>query len=73
LKAAFPFVLGGKLMHNMPFAGTVCNYLELTQEQFWVAMARRNYLWPYKPDGSAADVHELPGLLSQTVEGEAST
>lgn len=51
-------------------AGTVCDYSELSQEQFWVAMARRNCLWPYKSDGSAADVHMLPGLLPQTVEGE---
>jgi hypothetical protein len=50
-------------------AGTVCDYSELSQEQFWVAMARRNYLWPYKADGTAADIHELPSLLPQTVEG----
>lgn len=53
------------------YAGTVCDYSELSQEQFWVAMARRNYLWPHKPDGTAADGHELPGLLPQTVEGLA--
>ncbi|KAF6256950.1 ParB/Sulfiredoxin [Scenedesmus sp. NREL 46B-D3] len=53
------------------YAGTVCDYSELSQEQFWVAMARRNCLWPFRSDGSAADVHMLPGLLPQTVEGLA--
>eukprot|EP00882_Tetradesmus_deserticola_P033200 GHRQ01037904.1.p1 GENE.GHRQ01037904.1~~GHRQ01037904.1.p1 ORF type:complete len:230 (+),score=45.40 GHRQ01037904.1:131-820(+) len=51
-------------------AGTVCDYSELTQEQFWVAMARHNYLWQYKPDGSAVSLSELPGLLPHTIEGE---
>lgn len=52
--------------------GTVCDYSELTQEQFWVAMARRNYLWGHTPDGSPIDLKELSSQLPSTVEGNVS-
>eukprot|EP00878_Enallax_costatus_P012424 GHUV01012975.1.p1 GENE.GHUV01012975.1~~GHUV01012975.1.p1 ORF type:complete len:202 (+),score=44.17 GHUV01012975.1:3-608(+) len=51
------------------YAGTVCDYSELSPEQFWVAMARRNYLWGYKPDGTPIDLQKLAKQLPSTVEG----
>lgn len=55
----------------MSASGTVCDFSELTAEQFWVAMARRNFLWPCKPDGSGVSFAELPKLLPDTLEGES--
>eukprot|EP00878_Enallax_costatus_P020963 GHUV01022179.1.p1 GENE.GHUV01022179.1~~GHUV01022179.1.p1 ORF type:complete len:181 (+),score=30.24 GHUV01022179.1:30-572(+) len=56
-------------MHLLLCTGTVCDYSELSPEQFWVAMARRNYLWGYKPDGTPIDLQKLAKQLPSTVEG----
>lgn len=50
-------------------AGTVADYTDLSEEQFWQAMARRNYLWPYAANGQRVDVQMLPKVLPKTVAG----
>lgn len=49
------------------YAGTVLDLSELTPEQFWVAMGKRNLLWRFMSDGSPIEVQELSQRLPNRV------